>query len=263
MTLPIYGQPGAPSITGPGPVNPPPPEFYPMSFDQLETLQRVPTRAVFALSLLCQPPDFDPTWPLQDWFDPTADPAQPYEYLAIATAPGGAFVFNPYSIKSVTIPGKRAVMGNWPGRAAYPVWNPPQTNATTDGQNLVEVQVLSTEAQATALAAQFPGSVVVQGNSLQPPVDNQGRSDWMLHGGGLSSDEYVGTLLAVQYAKGVGVPGEWIVSNGGAIWVPTPQAADGITSGIPTSFVPRPVRALLSNEVLRSAGMFGGMVFSR
>ncbi len=122
--------------------------------------------------------------------------------------------------------------------------------------------VLSTEEEAHALAALLPGTTVVLGPPLTPSPDAEGRCDWMLQGGGLSSAYFVGTLLLDQYAEGIGVPGSWSIANGGALWTPAPKAADGITSGIPRTWVAVPCRALLPDEYIQ-AGMFGGMVFSR
>ena len=261
MTLPIYGQPSAPAIDPAQttlPATPPP--FYPMSLDGLQIRKQF-SRASFAADFGCQPPAFDPSWPLQAWFDPQAVASEPYAYLAVQQAPGGAFVFEPWSIAAVVIPGARAAVPNLPGRPVYPPYAPAPTTATSDGKNLVNPSVLSTEAQALALSALLPGTSVISGPGLQT-LDGDGRNDYMIQGGGLWSAYYVGTLLLDQYADGVGAPGHWTVQNGGAIWVPDPQAADGITSGIPRSFQAVPCRALLPAEYIQSS-IFGALVFSR
>jgi hypothetical protein len=201
-----------------------------------------------------QPADFDATKPPKMWEDYfQVGVSSNATYQTIQQLPGS--VSGPLAqVVSFTIPASEAAAPNIPGLQPrnYPVWAPAQTNATTDGKNLVELQVLSTAAQAAALAAQFPGSTVIGGNTLQPSVDELGRSDWMLHGGGLSSDEYVGTLLAVQYAPGVdgqyaggvGAPGQWSVLNGAAIWRPVPLPPDGINPPSTLPAVPIPTDPL-------------------
>ena len=252
--LPIFGQPGAPT-SFPGPVNPPQVANVPFEFfSQLATVVCY-TRPSFITQLHCQAPAFDPTRPGQPWFIPGVDPTQPFEYLAVIQSPGGVFNFEPWSIGPTSIPGAWAASPNIPGRPVYPPWIPAQTTLTVDGHNLVNTEVLSTEDEANALAVMLGNGVVVVPGPKLIDIGDDSRSDWMVQGGGLSSAYYVGSLLKVQYASGVGAPGEWIIVNGGGIWVPAPQAADGITSGIPTTFVSTPVRALLPNEEIKLEGL--------
>ena len=250
------------------PAEPAQPNQAVFSTDLLQTFQSY-TRASYLAAFGVQAPSFDSTRPEQNWFDSTAAafPATlEMSYWQIQLTPSVDGSTAPAQVVPLTIPAAQAATPNVPGVVTYPPYIVAPTTAMS-GPALVTPTVLSdySDALALAVALGLPASAVIAGPALT--WNGETRGDWMIVLPGNPNPYYVGSLIAIQYANGIGWPGTWSVRNSGTVnaeadWTPVPTGPDGI-SNPPTSTTPIPIRALLPNEKLVPAGLGGGVMVAR
>ena len=238
------------------PIAPPQPnqEYY--SIQALAIFKTFSRDSYFA-AFGVQAPPYDPSRLIKAWFDSAADVSAPNNvavYKIVAPDQSGN-----WGIRQMVMPASEAATVNLPGAIIYPSYVVAPTQATRGGSP-INPQYLSLEADARALIAQLGGdSILDEGNSpvfpvIYPPNEPRRMWDIMLQGQPIN----VGALLAAQYANGVGAPGHWQTSGGGAQWISDPPAPTGLNDTRPPR--PVPVRDLLPNEKLQTGLMGVGVV---
>ena len=232
----------------------------------LSALETVPsfTRESYLAAFGVQAPSFDAAMPPKYWFDSTVDASMPgnvavYEQAALSGLSA--------QIAQMRMPASQAAAVNIPGLIAYPTYVIAPTSAAINGQP-VNADILSSYQDAVNLAASWAlgSSAVFDGDPAMGPFAivypaTESRRQWMILVKGIAQN--AGICLAAMYAQGIGHPGDWDLNGPEPLWKPAPDAADGITSGVPLpgSQVPVPVRALLANEQIIST--LGGAMVAR
>jgi hypothetical protein len=248
---------------------------YPFYSEDLLQLFPTFTRATYQQFYGVQAPNFDATQPAKYWQDDAAagvPASQAVTYNEYVQAPGSAIPENPpATIQQFQIAAGVAATVNIPGDETYPLYTPSPTPATYGGA-LINPQVFSTQAQGLAIVAALglPSSALIDATWTAAGPDaysanGETRRMWAIV---LPNDPtgrawYVGDLLALEYANGIGYPGSWSIVDGtvpAIVWTPAVLGPDGISSGIPTASVPVPVRPLFPNEEFVIAGIGAVMI---
>jgi len=250
---------------------------YPYYSEQLLNLFQTFTRAGYEQFYGVQAPNFDATQPAKYWQDDAAaglPPSQTVTYNLYVQAPGSAEPQGPpASIEAFTIAAGVAATVNIPGDETYPPYTPASTTATYGGA-LINPQVFSTQDQGLAIVAALglaPSVLIDATWSAAGPdayqANGETRRMWaiVLPNDPAARAWYVGDLLAAEYAQGVGFPGSWSIVNGtngvpAIVWTAVSLGPDGISSGVPMTSVPVPVRPLFPNEEFVVAGIGAVMI---
>ena len=184
---------------------------------------------------------------------PPFDPARPIQRFALAPGTSTYKAFHAGAIVDVPITPAHADKPNLPGLPVYPKWEVAPTEATqtgwTTGAQPVNPGTLATREQADQLARELTKAagetVTAEEASFLPWFGINYRGDsrrmWQVKRGGWGAN--VGTLLAVQFASGVGSPGYWSWTDYNPAWIPQ-TLPDG--TGAPE--LPHPCRELQRGE---------------
>jgi len=134
---------------------------------------------------------------------------------------------------------------NFPGSAAYPAYQVPESDAFIGG-NKVNPQYLSSKKEMFDLMIEIQDDtgVALRAGHIFTGLVNplkagpSGREDWLL------GSARVGDLLFEKYAAGEGAPGKWQMNGGVLKWMTESPPSD---NDMPV--VPPPIRALLDAEM--------------
>jgi len=205
-------------------------------------------RASYFAEFGVQAPPCDPKRKMKRWFDSTAAG----KYKAFGQDARGYPL-----ICDLTLSPEEASTVNLPGKSDYPAYSPaPTTAVVRDYQGApsqIDPYYLSTREEAFAMCAELGVDTVAlsEVNDVGPfEVDWRGEARRFFCIG--AQQEYVGQLLRLKYANGVGAPGHWMIFENKHAWVvdnPASEPASG-------EEVQVPVRDLLPDE--RIIVGFGG-----
>lgn len=233
------------------PSAPPQPNQPVYGMDALALFQRY-TRDSYRAKFGVEAPAWDSTRGKKDWFDSTAIGNKSYTVAGVS------------SLLSLSLLSAEASTVNLPGLPAFEKWNPaPVTAPRADGSAFVNNLLVSTKAQADALAAELGGTNVMEqadfpGALITWPAGEE-RRIYVFTIPGLAFPVNVGEKLAMKYAKGIGWPGQWTGLD--PTWQPG-VLNDGISSGANTlPAVAMPLRSLLPNEKIGTSAL--SMVITR
>lgn len=203
------------------------------------------TRESYRAAFGKEPPPYDPTKPVKEWFDPSGIGTYYYydssfNYVAFALSQADAETVNLY------------------GPTLYPAYTPTATPALFEGlqsgsgfanQVAIPPTQLSTQVQANAFAALLglPSSAVSNQNTQQQFTANgETRGLWYVTVNGVAYN--VGQMFVEQTLMGLGSPGGWSLINGVPTWTSTVNnniVAPANAAG------PIPMRALVNGESLQ------------
>lgn len=184
-------------------------------------LSRRWTRADYLKEFGVQPPPFDPSRPLQRWWDSSAaedEPETQKPYSSWVRGLDGKPVY-----KSFTLPARLARVPNLPGQYAYPKWNPAPLKArirwidATLPPPVPDYFCLEEEAQA--LQKKTGGMIRIGGvaddgtigSLIYDPEEKRRPWEILLPNGTLWQN--IGSMLRAASAFGVGAPGAWDISK--------------------------------------------------
>jgi hypothetical protein len=233
-------------MSEPQPIQPNQPQYQ---ISMLDLFPVYATRAAYQQATGQQAPPFDATQPLKGWTDPSPS-GQPYLVFDSTAAATGY-------VGQIALSAAQASQLNLPGVYNYAAYVAPPTDAVEVGpygpvgNASPDIMCLQADAQAIAnqLAPLFPGQIpaVVLGNNAGVFHYEYGldpRRNWYVQFGNAA---FAAQLLIEQQAShGIGAPGHWTLSAGGAVnWIYDPPVTVPAANAVTT---PAPIRPLLPNE---------------
>lgn len=224
-------------------------QFYGFSALQIFTEY---TRDSYLAQFGVQAPAWNRTRGKKTWFDSSA--TNDRSYPIAPTDPGATSL----PLQSFTAADASTV--NLPGLPTFQPYVVAPSGAFLQGTptHLANANILSTMAQATALAAELGVSTnqimeELAGAVIYPADDP--RRVLVIAWGTDSHHVSVGDLLVQKNAKGLGYPGHWDLSGADPVFV-FDSLDDGISTGANTlPLVPVPLRPLMPNEQIKPAGL--------
>jgi hypothetical protein len=228
------------TIGVPNPKPQPNKSSYPLS--ELELFTRY-TRDTFRQAAGYPAPPCDPAKKLKCWLDSTVDLEDPEALVGYnsnnLTADGKRF-------KKFSISAKDAATVNLPGRGSYPPYVVKDTPAfipsiVGGADTRIDANLLCTEAEAEALAAELGGTVWGEGSVAGTVWGTEMRREYVISVAG--TNHIAASLIKRRNEAGVGVPGHWDLSGAEPqFMVDLPPDTSGKGEW------PVPLRDLLGNE---------------
>lgn len=166
-------------------------------------------RASYKATFGIDPPSYDTSKPTKGWFDtsaPDSDVSVTYQYITL--------ISGQILPKAITMSGREAAAVNLYGLHSYPAYVPTPTQATHGGQPLNPLYLATTqEAYDLAIALGVQDQFFEEEDTIFPyfyPADEARRVYYVLR----QRDRLpVGQMIASRNLRGVGSPGEWILTD--------------------------------------------------
>ena len=196
-----------------------------------------------------EPPAYDPTRLIKNWFDSTADTSQDSNVALYRVLGQDSSGFP--ALRQMVIPAAEAATVNLPGEYQYPPYLVPPSKATRTGA-LLNPLYLSLEADARAVMREVGGQDLKDQGvddvfpTSYPPEEP--RRVWVFQFKGSAIN--AGLALYDKNARGVGAPGHWDLSGSMPSWSAAPAGPTGLDDR--RSGRDMPLRDVLANERLQA-----------